>query len=217
MPRARRGRPMAARGQAGRLPADGPPRRCRRSPADPQRPRLDEPVSTDRRRGQRAPLPLLPGRRRGGVLRRRRRGDLRMAAPAGERPHRLPLCLRLCSSSTDATYAASRSRSARPRSRRLAARRQARPAAQRASRPPGDVVFAHACQLGHEGIVSKRRGSRYESGRSSHWFKTKNPNHRPCCACSRRTGMADEPRTFEEVVAATDPALREHGACRALP
>jgi ATP-dependent DNA ligase len=28
------------------------------------------------------------------------------------------------------------------------------------------TVFAHACQLGYEGIVSKRRGSRYESGRS---------------------------------------------------
>jgi hypothetical protein len=40
-------------------------------------------------------------------------------------------------------------------------------------RPPP----AHACQLGYEGIVSKRRGSRYESGRSSHWLKIKNPNH----------------------------------------
>ena len=41
----------------------------------------------------------------------------------------------------------------------------------------GPIVFAHACQLGYEGIVSKRRGSRYESGRSSHWLKIKNPNH----------------------------------------
>jgi bifunctional non-homologous end joining protein LigD len=41
----------------------------------------------------------------------------------------------------------------------------------------GSIVFGHACQLGYEGIVSKRRGSRYESGRSSHWLKTKNPNH----------------------------------------
>jgi ATP-dependent DNA ligase len=39
------------------------------------------------------------------------------------------------------------------------------------------TVFAHACQLGYEGIVSKVRGSRYESGRSSHWLKVKNPNH----------------------------------------
>ena len=31
---------------------------------------------------------------------------------------------------------------------------------------PGDVVFRHACKLGFEGIVSKRLGSSYRSGRS---------------------------------------------------
>jgi len=30
----------------------------------------------------------------------------------------------------------------------------------------GPIVFAHACQLGLEGIVSKRLGSRYRSGRA---------------------------------------------------
>jgi bifunctional non-homologous end joining protein LigD len=35
-------------------------------------------------------------------------------------------------------------------------------------------VFAHACKLGLEGIVSKRKGSRYRSGRSPHWIKSKN-------------------------------------------
>jgi bifunctional non-homologous end joining protein LigD len=40
----------------------------------------------------------------------------------------------------------------------------------------GAIVFEHACALGCEGIVSKRRGSRYQSGRSPHWIKTKNPN-----------------------------------------
>jgi bifunctional non-homologous end joining protein LigD len=39
---------------------------------------------------------------------------------------------------------------------------------------PGDVVFRHACKLGLEGIVSKRLGSRYRSGRSRHWIKSKN-------------------------------------------
>ena len=39
----------------------------------------------------------------------------------------------------------------------------------------GAVVFQHACQLGCEGIVSKRLGSRYRSGRSSDWLKFKNP------------------------------------------
>jgi ATP-dependent DNA ligase len=40
----------------------------------------------------------------------------------------------------------------------------------------GPVVFAHACKLGLEGIVSKRKDSRYLSGRSQHWIKSKNPN-----------------------------------------
>jgi bifunctional non-homologous end joining protein LigD len=39
----------------------------------------------------------------------------------------------------------------------------------------GASVFAHACKLGYEGIVSKRKGSRYQSGRSPHWLKSKNP------------------------------------------
>jgi bifunctional non-homologous end joining protein LigD len=39
----------------------------------------------------------------------------------------------------------------------------------------GDILFAHACKLGCEGIVSKRLGSPYRSGRSKHWIKVKNP------------------------------------------
>ena len=42
--------------------------------------------------------------------------------------------------------------------------------------PEGDVVFAHACKMGLEGIVSKRLGSRYRSGRSPDWLKFKNPD-----------------------------------------
>jgi hypothetical protein len=61
-----------------------------------------------------------------------------------------------------------------PESGRLAARYDAR------LRPhvvthPGDVVFRHACAMGLEGIVSKRLGSRYRSGRSPDWLKFKNP------------------------------------------
>lgn len=37
-------------------------------------------------------------------------------------------------------------------------------------------AFAHICKLGLEGIVSKRRGTAYESGRSDRWVKTINPN-----------------------------------------
>jgi bifunctional non-homologous end joining protein LigD len=40
----------------------------------------------------------------------------------------------------------------------------------------GPTVFAHACKLGLEGIVSKRKDSPYRSGRSPHWLKLKNPN-----------------------------------------
>lgn len=40
----------------------------------------------------------------------------------------------------------------------------------------GEIVFRHACKLGCEGIVSKRRGSSYRSGRSPHWLKVKNPS-----------------------------------------
>ena len=40
----------------------------------------------------------------------------------------------------------------------------------------GETVFRHACQLGLEGIVSKRKDSTYRSGRSRDWLKFKNPN-----------------------------------------
>jgi bifunctional non-homologous end joining protein LigD len=39
----------------------------------------------------------------------------------------------------------------------------------------GALVFAKACKLGLEGTVSKRAGSRYRSGNSRQWLKSKNP------------------------------------------
>jgi bifunctional non-homologous end joining protein LigD len=39
----------------------------------------------------------------------------------------------------------------------------------------GALVFAKACDMGLEGIVSKRAGSRYRSGTSRQWLKSKNP------------------------------------------
>jgi len=39
----------------------------------------------------------------------------------------------------------------------------------------GSIVFHQACKLGCEGIVSKRLGSPYRSGRSERWIKVKNP------------------------------------------
>jgi bifunctional non-homologous end joining protein LigD len=39
----------------------------------------------------------------------------------------------------------------------------------------GTTLFDQACSLGLEGIVSKRKDSRYISGRSPYWLKMKNP------------------------------------------
>ena len=39
----------------------------------------------------------------------------------------------------------------------------------------GAIVYRQACALGCEGIVSKRLGSSYRSGRTDHWVKVKNP------------------------------------------
>ena len=41
----------------------------------------------------------------------------------------------------------------------------------------GAVVFRQACVMGLEGIVAKRRDSRYRSGRCREWIKIKNPAH----------------------------------------
>jgi bifunctional non-homologous end joining protein LigD len=46
----------------------------------------------------------------------------------------------------------------------------------------GPTVFAHACKMGLEGIVSKRKDSTYRSGRSPDWLKSKNP----ACAAVKR-------------------------------
>ena len=39
----------------------------------------------------------------------------------------------------------------------------------------GATIFAHACKLGLEGIVSKRRDLPYRSGRCRAWVKVRNP------------------------------------------
>jgi ATP-dependent DNA ligase len=39
----------------------------------------------------------------------------------------------------------------------------------------GSVVFAHACRLGAEGIVSKRVDAPYRSGPHPAWVKVRNP------------------------------------------
>jgi bifunctional non-homologous end joining protein LigD len=51
----------------------------------------------------------------------------------------------------------------------------------------GEIVFRHACKLGLEGIVSKRKDSTYRSGRSPDWLKMKNP----ACAAVKREAEED--------------------------
>jgi len=48
----------------------------------------------------------------------------------------------------------------------------------------GPTVFAHACRMGLEGIVSKRKNSAYAS---RDWLKSKNPD----CAAVRREAEED--------------------------
>jgi bifunctional non-homologous end joining protein LigD len=51
----------------------------------------------------------------------------------------------------------------------------------------GPTVFAHVCKPRLEGIVSKRRDSRYRSGRSKDWLESKNPD----CEAVRRESEED--------------------------
>jgi bifunctional non-homologous end joining protein LigD len=51
----------------------------------------------------------------------------------------------------------------------------------------GPTVFAHACKMGLEGIVSKRKDSPYRSGRSPDWLKSKNAS----CEAVRREAEED--------------------------
>ena len=41
----------------------------------------------------------------------------------------------------------------------------------------GPDLFAAACRMGLEGLVSKRRDRPYQGGRSKHWIKVKNRQH----------------------------------------
>ena len=58
----------------------------------------------------------------------------------------------------------------------------------------GPTVFTHVCKLGLEGIVSKRKGSTYRSGRSPDWLKMKNP----AAPAVNREAEEDWGRVFQE-------------------
>jgi ATP-dependent DNA ligase len=55
----------------------------------------------------------------------------------------------------------------------------------------GETVFRHACKLGLEGIVSKRKESVYRSGRSTDWLKMKNADA-PAVKCEAEEDWGKE-------------------------
>ena len=67
-------------------------------------------------------------------------------------------------------------------------------------------MFVHACKMGLEGIVSKRLGSRYRSGRSRDWLKLKTPER---AGREARGGRGLE----QGRVAIKKPRLKERGLC----
>jgi bifunctional non-homologous end joining protein LigD len=66
----------------------------------------------------------------------------------------------------------------------------------------GERAFWHACNLGFEGIISKRRDSRYVSGRGKSWLKVKNE-------CARRAAVPGSSVTYP-------PPWRRRGRPRRL-
>ena len=49
------------------------------------------------------------------------------------------------------------------------------------------IFFRAACQMGLEGLVSKRRDRPYQTGRSKHWIKVKNRQPRRWIGYQRRS------------------------------
>ena len=57
----------------------------------------------------------------------------------------------------------------------------------------GVIVFAHACQLGAEGIVSKKVDSTYQPGPAASGSKSAIPPASPCSGSGARYGTAEPP------------------------
>jgi bifunctional non-homologous end joining protein LigD len=54
----------------------------------------------------------------------------------------------------------------------------------------GPDLFRAACNMGLEGLVSKRRDRPYRAGPSPHWIKVKNPSRPRWCARWRQNGRS---------------------------
>ena len=62
----------------------------------------------------------------------------------------------------------------------------------------GATIFRHACWMDLEGIVSKRIGSRYVSGRTRAWLKTRRVCA-PCADTSRHDNLHSSPQAAMRV------------------
>jgi bifunctional non-homologous end joining protein LigD len=81
----------------------------------------------------------------------------------------------------------------------------------------GPTVFAHACKMGLEGIVSKRKDSTYRSGHSADWVKMKNSS--AYSAQCRQERLRSPSSTPSATVRSMESGLfgkleRRHGAFR---
>ena len=84
----------------------------------------------------------------------------------------------------------------------------------------GAAIFAHACKLGAEGIVSKHREHPYRSGPSKAWLKTRIPRRLVCCGSGRgpdrRAPTISAPR-FTSAGASSSSQYRELAIAGAVP
>jgi ATP-dependent DNA ligase len=60
----------------------------------------------------------------------------------------------------------------------------------------GAIVFAAACSMGLEGIVSKRLAAPYRSGPSRDWLKVKNPDSPAMVRARKLSGKQSWEKTF---------------------
>ena len=75
----------------------------------------------------------------------------------------------------------------------------------------GPIVFAHACRLGAEGIVSKQLDSTYRSGPCPVWIKVRKASR--CSGSAARFGIDDDADGPETLTGLTGPSVSWGGRC----
>jgi hypothetical protein len=76
----------------------------------------------------------------------------------------------------------------------------------------GSLVFEHSCLLGCEGIVSKRKHSRYRSGRSPRLAQDEEPK-RTCCEARGGRGLGQMTRAYGSEVGYRFPMPASGRSC----